>query len=30
VNKRMLEGFSPVEETQLQYFLQKLTANAER
>lgn len=30
VNRRMLEGFSAVDETQLQYFLQKLTANAER
>jgi len=30
VHTRILEGLSPVEETQLQYFLQKITANAER
>lgn len=30
VHQRMLDGLSPVEETQLQYFLQKITANAER
>jgi len=28
VHQQMLEGLSPVEETQLQYFLQKITANA--
>jgi DNA-binding MarR family transcriptional regulator len=30
VHNRMLDGLSPVEETQLKYFLQKITANAER
>jgi DNA-binding MarR family transcriptional regulator len=30
VHHRLLEGLSPVEETQLQYFLQKITANANR
>lgn len=30
VHHRMLEGMSEVDETQLKYFLQKITANAER